>query len=66
MNSHNPTGSGWISIGGEMVMLSVGPNDQVRLNTSLWLKSVYFIVFSFKKYKNVFFGLLNKACFKKS
>ncbi|KAK2915914.1 hypothetical protein Q8A67_000288 [Cirrhinus molitorella] len=29
VNSHNPTGSGWISIGGEMVMLSVGPSDQV-------------------------------------
>ncbi|XP_051994993.1 LOW QUALITY PROTEIN: tectonin beta-propeller repeat-containing protein 1-like [Xyrauchen texanus] len=29
VNSHNPTGSGWINIGGEMMMLSVGPNDQV-------------------------------------
>ncbi|KAG9264374.1 tectonin beta-propeller repeat-containing protein 1-like [Astyanax mexicanus] len=29
VNSHNSCGLGWISIGGEMVMISVGPNDQV-------------------------------------
>ncbi|XP_066497622.1 tectonin beta-propeller repeat-containing protein 1 isoform X2 [Hoplias malabaricus] len=29
VNSHNSRGLGWISIGGEMVMISVGPNDQV-------------------------------------
>ncbi|CAK6964823.1 tectonin beta-propeller repeat-containing protein 1 isoform X1 [Scomber scombrus] len=29
VNSHNPCGSGWISIGGEMMMLDVGLNDQV-------------------------------------
>uniref|UniRef100_A0AAR2K8A1 Peroxin/Ferlin domain-containing protein n=1 Tax=Pygocentrus nattereri TaxID=42514 RepID=A0AAR2K8A1_PYGNA len=29
VNSHNSSGLGWISIGGEMVMISVGPNDQV-------------------------------------
>lgn len=30
VNSHNPCGSGWISIGGEMLMVDVGLNDQVR------------------------------------
>lgn len=30
VNSHNPCGSGWISIGGEMMMVDVGLNDQVR------------------------------------
>ncbi|KAL2101174.1 hypothetical protein ACEWY4_002935 [Coilia grayii] len=29
VNSHNPCGSGWINISGEMLMVSVGPNDQV-------------------------------------
>uniref|UniRef100_A0A665W0J0 Tectonin beta-propeller repeat-containing protein 1 n=1 Tax=Echeneis naucrates TaxID=173247 RepID=A0A665W0J0_ECHNA len=29
VNSHNPCGSGWISIGGEMMMADVGLNDQV-------------------------------------
>ncbi|XP_029913953.1 tectonin beta-propeller repeat-containing protein 1 isoform X2 [Myripristis murdjan] len=29
VNSHNPCGSGWISIGGEMMMVDVGLNDQV-------------------------------------
>uniref|UniRef100_A0A7N8WVZ1 Tectonin beta-propeller repeat-containing protein 1 n=1 Tax=Mastacembelus armatus TaxID=205130 RepID=A0A7N8WVZ1_9TELE len=29
VNSHNPCGSGWISIGGEMLMVDVGLNDQV-------------------------------------
>ncbi|XP_061604739.1 tectonin beta-propeller repeat-containing protein 1 [Phyllopteryx taeniolatus] len=29
VNSHNPCGSGWISIVGEMMMLDVGLNDQV-------------------------------------
>ncbi|XP_030645886.1 tectonin beta-propeller repeat-containing protein 1 [Chanos chanos] len=29
VNSHNPCGSGWISISSEMVMVSVGPDDQV-------------------------------------
>ncbi|KAK7940301.1 hypothetical protein WMY93_003627 [Mugilogobius chulae] len=29
VNSHNPCGSGWISIGGEMMMVNVGLNDQV-------------------------------------
>ncbi|XP_008327866.1 tectonin beta-propeller repeat-containing protein 1 [Cynoglossus semilaevis] len=29
VNSHNPCGSGWISIGGEMIMVDVGLNDQV-------------------------------------
>uniref|UniRef100_A0A3B5AZT0 Tectonin beta-propeller repeat-containing protein 1 n=1 Tax=Stegastes partitus TaxID=144197 RepID=A0A3B5AZT0_9TELE len=28
VNSHNPCGSGWISIGGEMMMVDVGLNDQ--------------------------------------
>lgn len=31
VNSYNPCGSGWISIGGEMLMVDVGLNDQVRL-----------------------------------
>lgn len=30
INSHNPCGSGWISMVGEMVMIDVGVNDQVR------------------------------------
>lgn len=30
VNSHNPCGSGWISIGGEMMMVDVGLNDQVK------------------------------------
>ena len=30
VNSHNPCGSGWISIGGEMMMVDVGLNDQVN------------------------------------
>lgn len=30
MNSHNPCGSGWIGMVGEMVMINVGLNDQVR------------------------------------
>lgn len=30
VNSHNPCGSGWISIGGEMLMVDVGLNDQVH------------------------------------
>uniref|UniRef100_A0A6Q2ZQ45 Tectonin beta-propeller repeat-containing protein 1 n=1 Tax=Esox lucius TaxID=8010 RepID=A0A6Q2ZQ45_ESOLU len=29
INSHNPCGSGWIGMVGEMVMISVGLNDQV-------------------------------------
>ncbi|XP_028455900.1 tectonin beta-propeller repeat-containing protein 1 isoform X1 [Perca flavescens] len=29
VNSHNPCGSGWISIGGEMMVVDVGLNDQV-------------------------------------
>lgn len=29
VNSHNPCGSGWITIGGEMMMVNVGLNDQV-------------------------------------
>nr|XP_023665012.1 tectonin beta-propeller repeat-containing protein 1 isoform X1 [Paramormyrops kingsleyae] len=29
INSHNPCGSGWISMVGEMVMIDVGVNDQV-------------------------------------
>ncbi|XP_065098619.1 tectonin beta-propeller repeat-containing protein 1 [Paramisgurnus dabryanus] len=29
VNSHNPCGSGWISMVGEMVMINVGLNDQV-------------------------------------
>ncbi|XP_062386930.1 tectonin beta-propeller repeat-containing protein 1 [Sardina pilchardus] len=29
VNSHNPCGSGWINISGEMLMVSVGPADQV-------------------------------------
>ncbi|XP_012681012.2 tectonin beta-propeller repeat-containing protein 1 isoform X2 [Clupea harengus] len=29
VNSHNPCGSRWINISGEMVSVSVGPNDQV-------------------------------------
>lgn len=29
VNSHNPCGSGWIGIGGEMLMVDVGLNDQV-------------------------------------
>ncbi|KAM9745169.1 tectonin beta-propeller repeat-containing protein 1 [Menidia menidia] len=29
VNSHNPCGSGWISIGGEMMMVDIGLNDQV-------------------------------------
>ncbi|XP_028670052.1 tectonin beta-propeller repeat-containing protein 1 [Erpetoichthys calabaricus] len=29
INSHNPCGTGWIGMVGEMVMLSVGVNDQV-------------------------------------
>uniref|UniRef100_A0A3Q3GQ88 Tectonin beta-propeller repeat-containing protein 1 n=1 Tax=Labrus bergylta TaxID=56723 RepID=A0A3Q3GQ88_9LABR len=29
VNSHNPCGSGWIAIGGEMMMVDVGLNDQV-------------------------------------
>ncbi|XP_034049562.1 tectonin beta-propeller repeat-containing protein 1 [Thalassophryne amazonica] len=29
VNSHNPHGSGWISMVGEMMMISVGLNDQV-------------------------------------
>ncbi|XP_035036105.2 tectonin beta-propeller repeat-containing protein 1 isoform X3 [Hippoglossus stenolepis] len=29
VNSHNACGSGWISIGGEMMMVDVGLNDQV-------------------------------------
>ncbi|XP_063761048.1 tectonin beta-propeller repeat-containing protein 1 isoform X2 [Eleginops maclovinus] len=29
VNSHNPCGSGWISIGGEMMVADVGLNDQV-------------------------------------
>ncbi|XP_057681391.1 tectonin beta-propeller repeat-containing protein 1 isoform X2 [Corythoichthys intestinalis] len=29
VNSHNPCGSGWISMVGEMVMIDVGLNDQV-------------------------------------
>ena len=29
VNSHNPCGSGWISIGGEMMMVDVGLHDQV-------------------------------------
>uniref|UniRef100_A0A8C6M350 Tectonin beta-propeller repeat-containing protein 1 n=1 Tax=Nothobranchius furzeri TaxID=105023 RepID=A0A8C6M350_NOTFU len=29
VNSHNPCGSGWISMVGEMIMISVGLNDQV-------------------------------------
>lgn len=31
VNSYNPCGSGWISIGGEMLMVDVGLNDQVLL-----------------------------------
>lgn len=30
MNSHNPCGSGWISMVGEMIMINVGLNDQVN------------------------------------
>lgn len=30
VNSHNPCGSGWISMVGEMSMITVGLNDQVR------------------------------------
>ncbi|KAM8844684.1 tectonin beta-propeller repeat-containing protein 1 isoform 1-T2 [Spinachia spinachia] len=29
VNSHNPCGSGWISIGGEMMVVDVGLNEQV-------------------------------------
>ncbi|GLD57592.1 tectonin beta-propeller repeat-containing protein 1-like protein [Lates japonicus] len=29
VNSHNPSGSGWISMVGEMIMVNVGLNDQV-------------------------------------
>ncbi|XP_061912062.1 tectonin beta-propeller repeat-containing protein 1 [Entelurus aequoreus] len=29
VNSHNPCGSGWISMVGEMIMINVGLNDQV-------------------------------------
>uniref|UniRef100_I3KV09 Tectonin beta-propeller repeat-containing protein 1 n=1 Tax=Oreochromis niloticus TaxID=8128 RepID=I3KV09_ORENI len=29
VNSHNPCGSGWISMVGEMIMINVGQNDQV-------------------------------------
>lgn len=29
VNSHNPCGSGWISMVGEMFMINVGLNDQV-------------------------------------
>ncbi|KAM6951559.1 tectonin beta-propeller repeat-containing protein 1 [Aplochiton taeniatus] len=29
VNSHNPCGSGWIGMVGEMIMINVGPNDQV-------------------------------------
>uniref|UniRef100_A0A8C3ARJ0 Tectonin beta-propeller repeat-containing protein 1 n=1 Tax=Cyclopterus lumpus TaxID=8103 RepID=A0A8C3ARJ0_CYCLU len=29
VNSHNPRGSGWISIGGEMMVVDVGLNEQV-------------------------------------
>lgn len=34
VNSFNPCGSGWISIGGEMLMVDVGLNDQVLLMLS--------------------------------
>lgn len=30
VNSHNPCGSGWIGIGGEMMVVDVGLNDQVK------------------------------------
>lgn len=30
VNSHNPCGSGWISIGGEMMVVDVGLNEQVK------------------------------------
>lgn len=30
VNSHNPCGSGWISMVGEMIMINVGLNDQVN------------------------------------
>lgn len=33
VNSHNPCGSGWIGMVGEMVMINVGLNDQVRNST---------------------------------
>ncbi|KAM8889643.1 tectonin beta-propeller repeat-containing protein 1 [Synchiropus picturatus] len=29
VDSHNPCGSGWINMVGEMTMVSVGPNDQI-------------------------------------
>uniref|UniRef100_A0A4W4EAH0 Peroxin/Ferlin domain-containing protein n=1 Tax=Electrophorus electricus TaxID=8005 RepID=A0A4W4EAH0_ELEEL len=29
VNSHSSAGLGWISVGGELVMITVGPNDQV-------------------------------------
>lgn len=39
VNSHNPCGSGWISIGGEMMMVDVGLNDQVTTFLFLILSS---------------------------
>lgn len=29
VNSHNPCGSGWLNMVGEMIMVNVGLNDQV-------------------------------------
>lgn len=36
VNSHNPCGSGWITIGGEMMMVNVGLNDQVK-NANIYM-----------------------------
>lgn len=36
VNSHNPCGSGWIGMVGEMIMITVGLNDQVRAEFVCW------------------------------
>uniref|UniRef100_A0A8D0D2F1 Tectonin beta-propeller repeat-containing protein 1 n=1 Tax=Sander lucioperca TaxID=283035 RepID=A0A8D0D2F1_SANLU len=41
VNSHNPCGSGWISMVGEMIMINVGLNDQV-LGIGSQDRAVYF------------------------
>uniref|UniRef100_A0A665W034 Tectonin beta-propeller repeat-containing protein 1 n=1 Tax=Echeneis naucrates TaxID=173247 RepID=A0A665W034_ECHNA len=59
VNSHNPCGSGWISIGGEMMMADVGLNDQVF--TDHFMMFALSMFFLFNRDECEFSGQLTEA-----
>lgn len=58
VNSYNPCGSGWISIGGEMLMVDVGLNDQVLLMLFLFPTGRIQIFIALALFQNVVFFVL--------